>query len=164
MLNKVRWGLREWSDYFCEEVRKTSQSRGGIWAGPLEKEPGFFWSKWWENFQKTLRRTEGNSWGSMARGPYPSCFVTRMPGSPFTVFFFVVPWIHHHESLQLLFAWRQVLLMRNPSSLLPGIPGCGCLHPLLSSSQKHHHKFCICVIYWADFFRTRPEDIWAVPL
>lgn len=30
MLNKVRWGLREWSDYFCEEVRKTSQSRGGI--------------------------------------------------------------------------------------------------------------------------------------
>lgn len=109
-------------------------------------------------------RTERNSWGFMARGPYPSYFVTRMPGSPFTVFFFVVPWIHHHESLQLLFAWRQVLLMRNPSFLLPGIPGCGCLHPLLSSSQKHHHKFCICVIYWADFFRTRPEDIWAVPL
>lgn len=43
------------------------------------------------------------------------------------------------------------LVRKGPSSSLPGSPGFGFPHPLLSSSQKQPHMLCPRIIYWACF-------------
>lgn len=93
----------------------------------------------------------------MTWGPYPLRFVTGTLSSLVTVFKFIVLWIHHDESLQLLFAVMPGTASEKTTALYCLIPllVCGCPQPFsLPFSNTASYVVSVCHSL-GTFLRTR---------
>lgn len=125
MFNKILWEHREESD--CRGLHK---EEGGIWAGLWElarilqvQLMGKLSEKSPEDRALETSGLRRHSWGSVARDPCTSCFVTETPGSSFTGFSLLLYEFTLMSPCSFCLQWHQVLPVRKPALY--------CLIPLL---------------------------------